>query len=470
MTTKQKRRRLFSFSITGKRFIILALLFFALFVVVGLISFGPDVLTQRVLFQNGLIACLTAWGLQSILKDWLFTPLYDLSKSVVALSRGTPEKITWVRSFKEINVLGRIIRKTSDRLSAQLMHCSRDRSQTDAILSGMIEGVVVLDQSGRIVLTNPGFEKMFHLQREQLSGQYHYEVLRHHQLNVLVEEAQRTKQPVSAEIAFDLPHPHFILHVTPTAGATSWLVLVFHDITVLKRLEQVRADFVANISHELKTPLAAVKGYLETLVDEWDEDRSRVREYLEVLQRHTDRMQNIVSDLLQLSRIESGRDPVRKTLIPFQEYIDKIILSLAPLAKRKEIILVRKNEADFSFWADPAKMQQVFINLLDNALKYTSPGGRVEIGAIDQKTSVVIHVSDTGIGIPQEEQVRIFERFYRVDRARSRALGGTGLGLSIVKHIIEAHEGNIQANSAPGKGTQFTMTLPQKPAQVEVLH
>jgi two-component system phosphate regulon sensor histidine kinase PhoR len=462
MTTLQSKIKPFFFFIAETRFVLLAVVSLGLFVTVSALTLWPAWPGRGILFLDGLAAILTALVLKRALQIRLFTPLRELSRSVSGLLKGDPHGIARVRSFTEIDALSETLRQTADQLSAQLKHFTEDRSQTDAILSGMMEGVVVLDQEGKIVLTNSAFETMFHLRREEFWGKYHYEVLRHHQLNLLIEEVRRKRHSISSEMGLNLPHACFEIHATPTEGASSWIVLVFHNITKIKRLEQVRSDFVANISHELNTPLSAVKGYLETLSDEWDEDPARAREYLEILQRHTDRMQNIVSDLLQLSRIESGSDPVRKEPIQLKGYIDRIVLSLAPLAKKKEILLQSvAGGDDFCVWADPEKMHRALVNLLDNALKYTPDKGQIVIEASDQGVAITIAIRDTGIGIPKGDQIRIFERFYRVDRARSRELGGTGLGLSIVKHIVEAHEGQIAVKSEIGKGTCFTITLPK---------
>lgn len=461
MTTLQNKIKPFIFFIAEIRFVFLTIVSFGLFGIVSTLTLWPAWPSVDILFLDGLAAIVTALVLKATLQVRLFTPLLELSRSVSALSKGDLHGIARIHSFAEIDTLSESIRQTADQLSVQLKHFTEDRSQTGAILSGMMEGVVVLDQEGKIVLTNSAFEKMFRLHREELVGKYHYEVLRHHQLNLLIEEVRRKRHSVSSEIRLNQPSACFEIHATPTEGDSSWIVLVFHNITEIKRLEQVRSDFVANISHELNTPLSAVKGYLETLSDEWDEDPAKAKEYLEILQRHADRMQNIVSDLLQLSRIESGSDPVRKEPIQLKGYIDKIVLSLAPLAKKKEILLQSAVVDDFCVWADPEKMHRALVNLLDNALKYTPNKGQVVIEAADQGTAITISIQDTGIGIPKGDQIRIFERFYRVDRARSRELGGTGLGLSIVKHIVEAHEGQIAVKSEMGKGTCFTITLPK---------
>ncbi|MEK7748281.1 MAG: ATP-binding protein [Nitrospirota bacterium] len=446
--------------IAGKRFVLLVIALFVLFNAISALTLWPEMPSGNILLLNALSAVAFALLLQSLLQAHLLTPLDELNRFVSALSEGKHERLGRNNSFKEIDTLADTLRTTGDSLLARLKDLTADRSQTDAILSGMIEGVLVLDQQGKIVLTNSAFRKRFRLEHLALVGKYHYEVLRHHQFNLLVESIRKEQRPVSSEIAFDRSRSYFEVHATPIPDGSLWIVFVFHDITEVKRLERVRSDFIANISHELKTPLSAVKGYVETLSDEWNEDAEKTKEYLEVLRRQADRMENIVSDLLQLSRIESGTDLVRKEAIEWKVYAEKIILSLAPLAKKKAITLQLLGN-DCHFCADPEKLYRALSNLLDNALKYTQSEGTVKIEAFDSETTVTLKVSDTGIGIPKVDQARIFERFYRVDRARSRDLGGTGLGLSIVKHIIEAHEGAIGVESEIGKGTCFIITLPK---------
>jgi two-component system phosphate regulon sensor histidine kinase PhoR len=237
--------------------------------------------------------------------------------------------------------------------------------------------------------------------------------------------------------------------------------LVFHDITEIKRLERVRKDFVANVSHELRTPLTSIKGYIEALLDGAKDDPKRCLEFLQVLQKHTDRLNNIISDLLTLSQIESGQYIWKRDHVKMTDVVERAMAVLKPLAqKKRHQISVEIPEGLPAVMGDGEKLAQVMINLLDNAIKYTPDGGRISIEAGLSSDKIQISVNDTGIGIPKKDLTRVFERFYRVDRARSRELGGTGLGLSIVKHIVEAHGGKVSVESEPGKGSRFTLSLP----------
>jgi two-component system phosphate regulon sensor histidine kinase PhoR len=394
----------------------------------------------------------------------LTIPLSQMTKIAQSISKGEFHHRVRIRTGDEIEALGQTLNGMAEALEKKIKEISDDRAQTVAILSGMVEGVLVLDEKGKVILTNTSFQKMFGFGKGELIGRYYYERLRHHALNELVEEVIRTGKALSREIRLDSPLlQHFQVQASVTEGPRSGsVVLVFHDITEIKRQERIRKDFVANVSHELRTPLAAIKGYLETLADEGMENPVEAKEFLSILLKNSDRLQNIVQDLLHLSRIESGLDPVRAEAVPLKECLDKNLLLLAPLAKKKEQSLSLSIPSEMTLWADPKKINQVFINLLENAIKYTPQKGTIQIGAVEKGNHIEIEVQDSGIGIPKEDLSRIFERFYRVDRTRSRELGGTGLGLSIVKHIVEAHGGKISAVSEIGKGSRFILSLPKQ--------
>lgn len=349
----------------------------------------------------------------------------------------------------------------SEKLETRIQSLSDDRLNILAVLSDMVEGVLVLDAQGRIVLVNASFERIFNVNRRELVGGFHYEKLRHHPLNELVDSVIETGKPRACEISLEHLQKQTLevqaSVVQPFEKGS--VVLVFHDITEKKRQEEIRKDFVANVSHELRTPISIIKGYLETLVEGKMEDQQQTKDFLEILQKNSNRMDNIIKDLLQLSRIESGLDPVRPVQILLKEHIEKNVVLFKPLSQKKKQTLTVSVPSDLKLMADPEKLNQVITNLLDNAIKYTKESGKMEISAVKKGGKTTIHVKDNGIGIPERDLFRIFERFYRVDRTRSRALGGTGLGLSIVKHIVEAHGGTISVKSMLAKGSQFTLTF-----------
>ncbi|MDC4227289.1 MAG: phosphate regulon sensor histidine kinase PhoR [Candidatus Manganitrophus sp.] len=422
---------------------------------------------RHFLFITFGIALFGTIFLSYLLSKRLVAPLLQMAEAAQKIARGDFRHRVRIRSGDEMEALSDALNRMAEDLQRKIQDLSDDRAKTLAILSGMVEGVLVLDDKGRIVLTNASFEKMFGLVGDPWIGRYHYERLRHHPLNALIKEVIGTGKPLSQEVRLETTHrPYLQVQASVTEQIPRSVVLVFHDITDIKRLERMRKDFVANVSHELRTPLAAIKGYLETLADGGLENREEAMEFLAILQKNTDRMTNIVRDLLQLSRIESGLDPIRSIRIDLKEAVDRNLLLLKPLAEKKGQALTVSIQPGLSLQADPEKLNQVFINLLDNAIKYTPEKGTITVTASETDKAVAIEIGDSGIGIPKEDLSRIFERFYRVDRTRSRELGGTGLGLSIVKHIVEAHGGKIMVESEIGKGSRFTLLFPKQAVAV----
>lgn len=447
------------------------LLFFFLFLFLNLIFWSFEASNQAAPVYHLLLLALGGALAGTLLFSYYFSsrltlPLSQITRIAQQIARGEFHHRVRIRTGDEMEALGRTLNRMAESFEREIKEISDDRAQTLAILSGMVEGVLVLDERGKVILTNTPFQKMFGFGEEELIGRYHYERLRHHALNELVEEVIRTGRPLSREIRLEAPFPQtFQVQASVTEGPQNGsVVLVFHDITEIKRQERIRKDFVANVSHELRTPLASIKGYLETLADEGMTDPAQAKEFLSILQKNSDRLQNIVQDLLHLSRIESGLDPIRPAEIPLKECLEKNLLLLAPLLKKKEQTCSLFIPPEMKLWADPKKMNQVFINLLENAIKYTPEKGTIEVRAAQKERGIEIEIQDSGIGIPKEDLLRIFERFYRVDRTRSRDLGGTGLGLSIVKHIVEAHGGKVAAQSELGKGSRFTLSLPKNSA------
>lgn len=373
-----------------------------------------------------------------------------------------------LRSDDELSDLGGILNQMAAQLQDQIGRVTEDRARLQAILEGMVEGVLVLDRKGAVLLVNPALERMFEVRSDFAVGRLHIETLRHHALVEFIKDLLDTGANRSSEIT--IPYPKeaiFSVHasVVPESAAQEvYAVLVFHEITEIKRLERVRKDFVANVSHELKTPLTSIKGYLEALIDGAKDDPQKAAEFLAVAKKHADGLAAIVSDLLQLSEIESGRYSWKREPVSVGEMIDRAanLVRSAATSKRHELI-VTPPKPDIRIPGDPDKLGHVMINLLDNAVKYTPDGGRITVNARRFEDDVEITVSDTGIGIPAAERARIFERFYRVDRARSRDLGGTGLGLAIVKHIVEAHGGRVWVDREPQGGSRFVVSLPQRP-------
>lgn len=354
--------------------------------------------------------------------------------------------------------------------NAQLQRLqSSQLAQLDATLGSLQEAVLLVDSENRILLANRALHAIFPRAKEILHQRI--EIVLHSVGFLHYVEAVRTGQAEPRrEIEFVEGTNSLWLEVTGTpvapldGGRGSWALFVLHDITKQKELEVIRKDFVANVSHELRTPLSIIKGYIETLVDGHRtmplEDQQR---FLLTIQRHTDRLNSLLEDLLTLSHLESGNPNLHRESTLLVELITNLTDDIRSRASTSGHLLSCAIDPSIGrVDVDPLKISQVCANLLDNALKYTPPGSRIEVHARPRGTEIEVCVCDNGPGIPAADLPRIFERFYRVDKGRSRERGGTGLGLSIVKHIVQLHGGRVWAESDPGKGTSFYFTLPQR--------
>jgi two-component system phosphate regulon sensor histidine kinase PhoR len=336
----------------------------------------------------------------------------------------------------------------------------------EIILSSMQEGVLVLDKRRNVRLANPAAKKLFHLPTEY-TGRPVIELLREPDVDEMVLAAVAKTEACEAELDMPARKPPMVLavRVAPMRDASgeAAALAMFRDIGHTKRLEEVRREFVANVSHELRTPLAIFQGYLEQLMDTPEMPRAEQAEAFEVLARHSKRLAALVEDLLVLARMESREEELFPEEIVLPDFLAGIARDFALRAKVKGVTLRVDVPADIApLYADPLRMEQVFTNLTDNALKFTPEGGTVTLGARLAGNDFLLWVSDTGQGILSSHLPHIFERFYRVDKGRSRDVGGTGLGLSIVKHIALAHGGAVEAESTFGKGTTIRLRLPRQ--------
>ncbi len=340
-----------------------------------------------------------------------------------------------------------------------------NRSKLSGITSSLIDGLIVVDQDLRIVLSNPAARRLLGIDTNA-DGRYLLEVIRNYDLVQAVNEALGEKSVSVQEVSLFTPARRILrAHATPITderGKAVGVATILHDVTELKRLEQMRSDFVANVSHELRTPLTSIKGFVETLSEGAIEDPQAAAQFLQIIGQETERMVAIVNDLLELSRIEAGDQDWKPDLVDIAKVVNHSVAACGPQAQAKHITMDKVIESDLpSVRGEESMLLQVFINLVDNAVKYTPEGGHVTVNVEpDGGNKLRVHVADNGFGIPKKHLPRIFERFYRVDKGRSRNMGGTGLGLSIVKHIVEKHHGSISVKSEVGEGTTFTVTLP----------
>ncbi len=344
------------------------------------------------------------------------------------------------------------------------------QTQQEALFDSMVEGVLLLDRSGKVQLANRAFAGLFGV-TEVVRGRSIIEALRLHELAALVEALGTQKQVLGYELKLLRPNER-LLEVNGAAifnddGSREGTILVFHDLTLLKQLERTRQEFVANVSHELRTPLSLIKGYAETLLDGAKDNPEVSTRFLQTIQRNTDRLKLLIEDLLTISELESGRMRLNLQSVGLHETVEKVLADLKSRAELKKVKLASR-VPELRVRADPDRLEQVLFNLVDNAIKYGRSEGNVEASArMTDGEQVEVAVTDDGPGIPGEALERVFERFYRVDKARSREQGGTGLGLSIVKHIVQSHGGKVWVRSEPGQGASFYFTLPQDPGGLQ---
>uniref|UniRef100_A0A7C2EI58 histidine kinase n=1 Tax=Ammonifex degensii TaxID=42838 RepID=A0A7C2EI58_9THEO len=332
----------------------------------------------------------------------------------------------------------------------------------EAILASLNEAVLALDASGRVLLTNFALWNLFGVKPAEAQGKNILEVIRHHELEQLVRQVLTTGIAVGQELKFLAPRPRiFTARLTPiTTPEGPGVVVVLREVTEQRRLEQLRSEFVANVSHELRTPLTAIRGFVETLRSGAVEDPATANEFLKIIESETGRLGKLVEDLLDLSRLEDRRTVLIRQQVKLDEVMARVLPVFEKRAREQGLKLLVELPPDLpAVLGDPELLGQAFANLVDNALKFT-PQGEVRIRATVFPGWIRVDVEDTGIGIPEESLPRIFERFYRVDRARSRASAGTGLGLAIVKHIVEAHGGKVGVESELGRGSRFSFYLP----------
>lgn len=393
-------------------------------------------------------------------------PIRNISLVAKKIANGQFGKKAYVNTNDEIEDLSNSINYMSEQIKVRMDEVVLSRSRFEAVLLSIFEGLMVLDKNGAIILMNPTLKEFLGITSSPI-GRKPIEIMRNLEIQELADEIiSETKGVVTRELHVDEPFPRQLLvHATAVIhdDKRDGAVFVFHDITELRRLEGVRKDFVANVSHELRTPVATIKGYAETLLEGALEDKENAKEFVQIIASDADRLAKLINDLLDLSSVESGKLEPYLTEISLSELVDHVFKVFDEQASQKKVLLCNNIKKDFGLInVDEAGMQQVFFNLVENAIKYNKEGGGVDISALVEDEFIVIKIKDDGIGIPSEDLPRIFERFYRVDKARSRQLGGTGLGLSIVKHIVQFHGGDVSVESSLQSGTVFTVRIPNK--------
>jgi len=430
-------------------------LFYVAVVAAGLIHTGP--LGGLLLFA--IPALVLVWFLW---RD-VMRPLDEIIEGAAEMAKGDLDRRLMVDGpygmrdlARSINILGGRLRKARRRMAEEA-----DLSR--AILNSMADGVVAVDREGRVRLLNPAVEKSFGVRESAVLGKSVVGAVRNYEFESLVSGVLSCGEEVVRELSVLAPAPKSLLvRVTPLPGARGGAVAILRDVTETRRLERIRSDFFSNVSHELRTPLTAIQGFLETLLDGPLDDPAGTRYFLEIVNDEAQRLSRLIDGVFTLSDIENRRRAFKREEVSLGPLVAKVEeMFFTPAADRGVELRTEVAQDMPAAWGDADLITQVLINLVDNAVKYTTGGGRVTVSACpEEDRQVVLRVTDTGVGIASSDLPRIFERFYRVDRARSREQGGSGLGLSIVKHILEILGGRIEVASRPGQGSTFTVHLP----------
>jgi two-component system phosphate regulon sensor histidine kinase PhoR len=484
------RRAMFSSRLFWKLVLTCAGLNLLAAVAVGLIlsSWLHDQVVDPVFARRwiwGLVAVesVCVFGLAYWLIGHIIRPVASLNEAADAIAAGDYEQRVYVPSRDELGMLAGTLNRMSQALGIRMTQLSQTAARQSTALGGMIEGVIAVDARQRIVLANEAAGRLYGFRPAEIEGRALLEVVRNHALHAAVTTGLSSGQPQRIETQrVGTQKLHVEIHVQPLPGEPCpGVVLVIHDTTELRRLESIRRDFVANVSHELKTPLSSIKAYTETLQN--GADAETTQRFLARIEEQADRLHHLILDMLMLARIESDHQAFEIVSVDVAEVVHACLESQRPAAEAKRITVnVQPSDAPIDasspcrVRADREGLREILDNLVDNAIKYTSEGGAVTIAwrskergarsedgeaALDPRPStLILSVTDTGIGIKPQDQERVFERFYRVDKARSRELGGTGLGLSIVKHLVQAFGGKVAVESTPGQGSTFTVALP----------
>ncbi|MFI5097416.1 MAG: ATP-binding protein [Candidatus Acidiferrales bacterium] len=414
---------------------------------------------------------------------WLWSLLILIVAGAISLlvSRSFTERVERLREFSRrvaegdfrplpgdgkgdtLEALGYSLNQTAARMDQTIRTLTEERNLSSAILGSMVEGVAVVNGGERLVFANPGFASILGLDVPPVSGGALLEAVRQTELIEAVRRVLAGEPRVEAEIATGTLRQHFFAATVAAvrAGETSGAVIVLHDITELRKLERIRRDFVANVSHEFRTPLTAIQGFAETLLGGAVNDPQNRDRFLGIILEHARRLARLTEDLLKLSQMDAERLELELGPVKVAPLVESCYETARHRAAEKELNLsLNLPERLPDVTGDTRRLQEVLQNLLDNAIQYTLPGGKIVLSAEAKNEEVIFTVADTGIGIPQADQPRIFERFYRVDVARSREAGGTGLGLAIAKHLIEGHDGRIWVESEVGVGSKFHVSVP----------
>ncbi|MEW6358478.1 MAG: two-component system histidine kinase PnpS [Planctomycetota bacterium] len=416
-----------------------------------------------------LVVAALAAAFSLLVSRWLSRPLEEMRRGAERFAKGDfSHKLPAPDSY-EIAALAEEMNAMAEQLDDRIQTVLRQRNELEAVLSSMVEGVVAVDSEERVISVNQAAARFLGIDRAQAQGQALQVVVRNIDLQRFAASALSSREPVEAEITLHEKGGARLLQARGTVlrggeDKNIGALLVLNDVTHLRRLENIRRDFVANVSHELRTPLTAIKGFVETLLEDAQRNPEQAERFLRIIAKQVDRLNAILEDLLTLSKLEEGDAAAQ---IPFErsrirDLLEAAIQVCEAKAAAKDITIDLACDSDLAARANAPLLEQSVVNLVDNAIKYSEKGSSVRVEAALAENELAIRVQDRGCGIEKKHLPRLFERFYRVDKARSRSLGGTGLGLAIVKHIAQVHGGRIEVQSFPGKGSTFTLFIPNK--------
>lgn len=411
---------------------------------------------------TGLLGVLISLRLAESLTD----PVREVAWVATRIGEGDYSRRVFPGQDDEVGHLGSAVNRMAETIEATVGELKGQKDRLEAVLGGLRTGVAFLGSDGTLLLSNPAFSELLDIVVP--SGRSHWEVLQNYELSDLIERARPSGQGETRELILrqsgdrhqSIPHDRRLKVQILPVRESGGLLLVVDDLTEIRRLERVRAELVASVSHELRTPVTSIKGFSETLLEDGIEDKTQALEFLAIIDKEAGRLARLIEDLLQLSKLESGALEMRMAPLEIGPFLTQVLAKVRPQAEKLGITLGFESDPGIWIEADADRLEQVFLNLLDNALKHTPVGGSVRLAAGLARGWAEITVEDTGSGIPREALDRIFERFYRVDPARSRKTGGSGLGLAIARHLVEAHGGRITVESPLGQGARFTMVLP----------
>ncbi len=429
-------------------------------------SSASDQLTSlwRLYGLLGFVAGLLILGIGYGVVTHIVSPVLQLNQSAKAMTSGDYSQRAFVSNNDELGALAAAFNDMSVALDSQLTNLRESDRQQATVLGGMTEGVVAVDELQRVLFANTAAGKLFGFLPPEVVGRPLLEVIRKHALHEAAIAVTNAHRPQRLELEWE--EHQLSVQVTPLVGQPSkGAVIVLHDVTELKRLESLRRDFIANVSHELKTPLSSIKAYTETLIGGASNDPVHCPKFLSRIAEQAERLDELIRDMLNLARIESAQQPFDIKAVNLTELIQSVVGEYLPRAEshKNTLTCIRAEDSgaqDYLVKADPEGLRVILSNLFDNAIKYTPAGGSIDVDCRRDGQMIEISVTDTGVGIPEAKLARVFERFYRVDAARNREQGGTGLGLSIVKHLAQSFGGGVSVDSIEGEGSTFKVILP----------